>query len=64
MFDVAGFGGFVLVSGQNDSSKIHPPVPPDQVQDFKLRFRSERCRKSYFLNFWESLLLFTRYLIV
>lgn len=44
-----GFGGFALVSGQNDSSKIN--FPPDQVQDFKVRFRSERCRKSFFLLF-------------
>lgn len=45
-----GFGGFALVSGQNDSSKIN--FPPDQVQDFKVRFRSERCRKSFFFLFF------------
>lgn len=61
VFDVAGFGGFVLVSGQNDSSKIH--FPRDQVQDFMLRFKSEWCKVLLF-KFQGISASLCRYLIV
>ena len=62
VFDVAGFGGFVLASGQNDLSKIHfPSLTKCKISSKDLEVRGI---ESPTLKTSGNLLLSNRYLIV